>query len=277
VREWIDAELGRLGLERAGEPEEQRSVPWSQVLRVPTGDGAVWFKAVTAELRHEVAVTQAVAARAPDDVLAPLAADPERGYLLFPDGGPTVRVAGAPPWADVLRRYARLQLRIAPNADQLLELGAFDRRPESLPEQYDAIAAWHPAGDRLRDVQPAFEEACPRLALLPPTIDHGDFHDGNVFADGRIFDWGDAAVAHPFFTAVIALQEEPDSSRDAFLEPWEEVTPRGELLAQLDDAQWVGKFARALSWQEVIDRLGLSTDEHDPVSTWLLWFLGEEP
>jgi hypothetical protein len=277
VQEWIDAELGRLGLERTGDPEEQRSVPWSRVLRVPTGDGAVWFKAVTAELRHEVAVTQAVAARAPDDVLAPLATDAERGYLLFPDGGPTVRAAGTPPWSDVLRRYARLQTRAVPHAGELLALGAFDRRPQSLPEQYDAILERHPAGDRLRDARPAFRAACARLALLPATIDHGDFHDGNVFADGRIFDWGDAAVAHPFFTAVIALQEEPDSSRDAFLEPWEELLPRAGLLAQLEDALWVGKVARALSWQEVIDRLGLSTEEHDPVSTWLLWFLGEEP
>lgn len=277
MHEWIDAELARLGLERTGEPEGQRSVPWSNVLRVPTRDGAVWFKSVTDELRHEVAVTQAVAVRAPEDVLAPLAADRDRGYLLFPGGGPTVRAASAPPWPDVLRRYARMQLRIAPHADELLELGAFDRRPESLPRQYGAILERHPAADRLRDARPAFEEACARLARLPATIDHGDFHDGNVFADGRIFDWGDAAVAHPFFTAVIALQEEAESSRDAFLEPWEDLAPRAELRAQLDDALWVGKVARALSWQEVIDRLGLSTEEHDPVSTWLLWFLGEEP
>jgi hypothetical protein len=275
VLQWIDAELARLGLERTGEPEEQRSMPWSHVLRVPAGDvGAIWFKSVVEALRHEVVVTQALAEWAPEDVLAPLAADPARGFLLFPDGGPTARVAGTPPWAGVLRRYAQFQIDVAPYADGL---AAFDRRPASLPRQYEQIFERRPEVDRLRAEQSAFEEACARLALLPVTIDHGDFHDGNVFADGRVFDWGDAAVAHPFFTAVIALQEEPGSSRDAFLEPWEELAPRADLLAQLEDALWVGKVARALTWQEIIDRLGLSTQEHDPVSTWLLWFLGEEP
>jgi hypothetical protein len=277
VLDWIDGELARLGAERAGEPEEQRSTPWSIVTRVPTSDGVVWFKSVAAQLRHEVAVTEAVAAWAPEDVLGPLAADPERGFLLFPDGGPVVRAASAPPWPEVLARYGRFQRAVAPHAGELLRLGALDRRPESLPGQYEAILGRRPESGRLRDTQGAFEEACARLALLPPTIDHGDFHDGNVFADGRIFDWGDAAVAHPFFTAVIALQEEPEASRDAFLEPWEELAPRAELLAQLDDALWVGKVARALTWQEVVDRLGLSHKEHDPVSAWLLWFLAEAP
>ena len=274
--EWIDAELARLGSERTGDPEEQRSTAWSHVLRVPTRDGAVWFKSVADPVRHEVAVTCALSDWAPDDVLAPHAADGERGFMLLPDGGATVRTAGAPPWADVLRRYARLQRSVAPRA---AELAAFDRRPESLPEQYERILERRPEADRLRDARPAFEAACGRLAsLLPATIDHGDFHDGNVFADGRIFDWCDATVAHPFFTAVIALQEEPDASRDAFLEPWEELAPPEALLAQLEDALWVGKVARALTWQEVIDRLGLETHAgFDPVSTWLLWFLGEEP
>ena len=176
-----------------------------------------------------------------------------------------------------LRRYGRFQRAVAPHADALLGLGVLDRRPESLPGRYEEILERRPEAARLRAARGEFEEACLRLRLLPATIDHGDFHDGNVFADGRVFDWGDAAVAHPFFTAVIALQEEPAASRDAFLEPWEELAPRAELLAQLEDALLVGKVARALTWQEVIDRIGLSTEERDPVSTWLLWFLGEEP
>ena len=51
---------------------------------------------------------------------------------------------------------------------------------------------------------------CDELAAsgLPETIQHDDFHDGQVFvSDGRylLLDWGDACVSHPFFTMAVTL------------------------------------------------------------------------
>ena len=114
-------------------------------------------------------------------------------------------------------------------------------------------------------------------ATLPVTIEHDNLHDGNVLEDGRIFDWGDAGVAHPFFTTVISLQEEPERVRDAYLEPWTSFAPRAELLEILEDALWVGKAARALTWAEILSNLeeDARREYWKSVDTWLLLFLAE--
>ena len=266
--EWLAGALERLGLEGRGEPEPVRETAWSYVARVPTSEGPVWFKRVAQAVRHEVAVTEALAAIAPELVLAPLASDAALGLMLLPDGGETLRARPVPGrWEVTLARYAELQLASAPHAAKLLALGALDRRPEALPGLLDAL----PGVETVRHLAPRLIEACVRLGALPVTIEHDDLHDGNVFHDGRIFDWGDAGVAHPFFTCVISLQEEPARVRDAYLEPWTALAPRAELLELLDDALWVGCAARALTWAEILTRLGGETRrEHwQSVEKWL--------
>jgi aminoglycoside phosphotransferase (APT) family kinase protein len=94
------------------------------------------------------------------------------------------------------------------------------------------------------------------------SIDHNDLHTGNVFLDEhggvRFYDWGDAVVAHPFASLLVAvsvlrmhLDVGPDDpavtrSRDAYLEVWSDLAPRAELVAELAVACWVGKIARVL-------------------------------
>ena len=54
-------------------------------------------------------------------------------------------------------------------------------------------------------------------------------------------------------------------------EPWTALAPRAELLELLDDALWVGCAARALTWAEILTRLGgEARREHwQSVETWL--------
>ena len=80
-----------------------------------------------------------------------------------------------------------------------------------------------------------------------------------------------------FFTTVISLQEEPDGVRDAYLEPWTAFARRAELLAILDDALWVGKAARALTWAEILSNLDeeARVEHWKSVETWLLLFLAD--
>jgi hypothetical protein len=56
-------------------------------------------------------------------------------------------------------------------------------------------------------------DLCAELAThgVPETIQHDDLNDGQVFErDGRyaVLDWGDACVAHPFFSLSVALEGE---------------------------------------------------------------------
>ena len=78
----------------------------------------------------------------------------------------------------------------------------------------------------------------------PHTIQHDDFHGGNIVVgpDGdRFFDWGDAVIAHPFATLDVTFNSiahrtgrdlgDPafDRLRDAYLEAWTDVAPRDVL------------------------------------------------
>lgn len=67
--------------------------------------------------------------------------------------------------------------------------------------------------ERLIDLYRHFESQAPGLgpaveryaavlsATTRITVEHNDLHDGNVFArNGRIFDWGDAVITHPFLS-----------------------------------------------------------------------------
>ncbi|WP_091445591.1 phosphotransferase [Micromonospora yangpuensis] len=90
ARGWIAEQLARTGRRITGEVEP-RVRPWSLVWRVPTGSGPVWFKANSIGTRYEAGLVDALSRLDPDAVLTPLAVRPDRGWLLLPDGGETLR------------------------------------------------------------------------------------------------------------------------------------------------------------------------------------------
>jgi hypothetical protein len=124
-------------VELTGPIEQPHLTPWSTVLRAPTPAGPVWFKANDASLAHEAPVTALLAAARPDAVPTLLATDRARGWLLLADGGERLREAiererHLGRWLDVLPLYAGLQIDVAPHAEELLRLGAPDRRLQAL-------------------------------------------------------------------------------------------------------------------------------------------------
>ena len=287
---WIHAELERLGLSAAGPIEQPHVRPWSTVLRVPLGEGQVYFKATAPALGHEPALTQALSAWRPDCMPQVLAANLEHGWLLLSDGGATLRsliqsVEDIHHWRSVLPLYAGLQIEMSTRLPELLSLGALDRRLETLPAQFEQLLAGaqalhidEPGGltsaeyRRLQDLVPCFAEQCAQLAAygIPETLHHDDFHDANIFfRDGRyiFFDWGESCAAHPFFTLVVTLRSvayrlelEPDDPelarlRGIYLEPWADYAPPQALSSAFDLARRVGTVSRALTWHRVVSNL----------------------
>ena len=241
VRAWIGSQITI-----AGEIEQPHVRAWSTVLRVPTADGAVWFKAPREAFAFEARLLERLGPLAPDLLPVVIASRPEEGWLLLDDAGLRAREHPVE-WRPLLRRYAELQLAATPLAEELVALGVVDGRAPEVEQLFGLLTA-ETAGAlrrRLPEVQAAFD----RLARSPlaPTIDHGDLHDGNVFArDGhsRLLDWGDATVAHPFMS--LTVEEDPDA-RDAYLEPWLHVAPRERLLQDVDDVLAVRFLVRALN------------------------------
>jgi hypothetical protein len=220
---WVEARLADAAMRPVGPAEQIHDRPWSTVLRVPTDHGHVFFKASAPASRHEAAVTDFLARRRPDVVPPLLAIDPALGWMLMTDGGERLREVvsrehDVSRWLDILPLYAGLQADLADAGDELVALGVPDLRLATLPARYDALlddldASAGPPGelDRLRDAVPRVAAMAEELAAygIPESIEHDDLHDAAVYVhDGRyrILDWGDACVAHPFFSLSVTLE-----------------------------------------------------------------------
>jgi aminoglycoside/choline kinase family phosphotransferase len=229
AKAWIAAELERLGLEPAGEIEQVHVRWWSTVMRVPTTEGDLYFKANAPPHHFEAALIALLARLQPGRVPELPAVDPDRGWLLMRDGGTRLRElvrssADLGRWEEVLPAYADLQLALAPHVEELLAAGVPDERLavllahlEQLLDDPEALLVGRTNGltkqelERLRALLPEFAATCERLASygIPETLQHDDFHDGNIFVrDSRylFFDWGDSCVSHPFHTLVVTMR-----------------------------------------------------------------------
>ena len=272
---WIRAEVARLDLGAVGAIDQHHVRPWSTVMRVPTESGDVYFKANTAALRHEAAAIMVIAAHRPDCVPPLLAVDRERGWMLMADAGDRLREIvererDLSCWVEILPLYAGLQIDLADHADELVALGVPDVRLSTLPSSFETMLdglVELPAFDRRRYERhvPRVKEMCDELAAygLPETVQHDDFHDGQVFVrDGRylLLDWGDACVSHPFFTLSVTLEgqlawglDDIQGSvdvrpfRDAYLRAFAPLAEDADLDAACEIALRLGWVCRAVN------------------------------
>jgi hypothetical protein len=298
AHDWIHSQVELLGLELSAEIEQPHVLPWSTVLRIPTSSGPVWFKANVPGLAHEAAVVEILTAGRRQELLPQLlATDLERGWMLQADAGTKLRELleenrDFDVWERILPLYAELQIAAADDRDRLLAAGAPDRRLSALPRQFEELLRDRKTLDsltereleRLSTLVPRIEEECRELGAyeLPETIQHDDLHDGQVFVRDRRYvflDWGDACVAHPFFTLVVTLavlayklelehdSPELDRFRDAYLEPWTRFRPRGDLEQAYPIAYRLGVLCRGLTWALIVSAIQrpLRDQEEDAV------------
>ncbi|MGH8893432.1 MAG: phosphotransferase [Actinomycetes bacterium] len=288
--DWTGRGLAELGCDVTGEPEQVKARPWSTVFRVPTTRGPFWFKANARGLAHEAALVEALSRWVPDRVLAPLRVDADQGWLLLPDGGRTLREAQGGTtdlahWERILVEYAQLQRSVAPFAAEMLALGVPDNRPDALPAvledlltDADALLLDQPSGmtgaqlAEQRAAAPSYARMCAELAAIgiPPSVQHDDLHDANVFVPAdesepyRVFDWGDATVAHPFASLLVSLRVLCDLAnlapgsppvlhlRDAYLEVWSAEHDIKDLRQACRLAVRVGAVGRAANWRRAL-------------------------
>ena len=263
ANEWIQSEAKRQAIHITGTIEQPHVYPWSTVLRVPTDAGTLFFKATAPETVYEAALTQMLAAWYTDCMPELLGVDTARGWMLMCDGGEPLRASIRPtqdikPWDSVITRYAELQIGLAEHVFEILALKIPDYRPAMLPALFSQLLADEESlmidqqkgltSDELRQLQdltPRFKQICTDLVSfgIPESLNHGDFHDGNVLLkNGRItfFDWGEASVTHPFvslrtfFVSIeISLKlddysftPEMAALLDLYLEPWSNLYQR---------------------------------------------------
>lgn len=239
---WIGERLAALGTPAEGAVEQLHARAWSTVLRVPTRDGPVYFKAVAEAFAYEPPLTEALAALLPTRVPRVLAADLERRWLLLADAGTSLRAVmraegkaegksegvgerDAAWYEAMLVQFARFQRATAPEAERLAALGCPDHRLARLPALYHALLADRAgllvgqAGGlseddyaALRNLQSEVAALCAALGRVqvPEALNQEDCNPGHAVptpgGEFLYFDWGDTSVAHPFFSLMMALR-----------------------------------------------------------------------
>lgn len=309
ITTWVHDRLAAAGRPVTGEEREFRAWAWSLLVRFPTADGEVWFKACARGMAQEAALLDGLSRWVPDRVLQPIAVDVDRGWLLLPDGGRTLREerqgrTDFDDWLRILVEYAQLQRAVEPFVAEMLALGVPDNRPEALPRVRAALLAADPAPGRGRPAgltagqlrrqsadTPAYERMCAELAAsgVPASLNHDDLHDHNVFMGRdasrpfRVFDWGDATVAHPFGVLLVSLRFAAEQMglspgapellrlRDAYLEPWTDEHDVADLREACRLAVRVGGVARADCFRRAMSEAfeAAGVEDSDFTSGWL--------
>jgi aminoglycoside/choline kinase family phosphotransferase len=304
VHIWIREQAEQNSIQITGAIEQNHAYAWSTVMRVPTNQGTLFFKATALETIYEIVLTQKLAQWFPDSMPKLVAANPKRGWMLMRDGGEQLRASIRPrqdikPWEPVITRYAEIQLGLVAHIDEILALGIPDHRPSALPALYiqllndeASLMINQKKGltsmefQQLKDLTPRFKQTCADLSAagIPDSLNHGDFHDGNILLkNGRItfFDWGDASVTHPFvslrtfFVSIeISLKLDdysftPEMSQllDRYLELWQAYGSKEVLLSAYQLSKPVAAIAKALAWHQTISRLD---DSLRPEYAWIV-------
>ena len=289
---WIRSQAEHNSIQLTGEIEQPHVLHWSTVMRVPSNEGMLFFKATAPETIQEIALTQNLAEWYPEDMPELIAVDTARGWMLMRDGGEPLRACIRPTkniksWEPVITRYAELQIGLAGHVNEILALGIPNHRLAALPPLYsqlltdgESLLIGQEKGlttdefHRLQNLKSRFEGLCVELAAfgIPESLNHGDFHDGNVLLkDDRItfFDWGDADVTHPFvslrtfFVSIeIALElddyaftPEMAALLDLYLEPFQKYASKDDLRKAYALSKPVASIVKTLAWHQSITRM----------------------
>jgi Phosphotransferase enzyme family len=254
--------------------EQERTWSISTVLRARTPGGDFYFKAVPVLFASEPALTRELGRRHPGSAPAVVALDVDRGWMLMRDfEGAALAEGDAAVLCDAIRAYARLQFEWVDQVGDLYALGCPDRTLEAVEAEIDvvlgdsaALLPGRPGGlspaelGGLPALAAGLRSACERLRAygLPPTLEHGDLHAGNIRRrdDGfLVFDWSDGCVSMPFFSLVPFLEfgdiPHAREARDAYLGEWTAYAPLPRLVEAFELAQFVGRFHQAIGYHRI--------------------------
>lgn len=281
---WAIQALEERSILRLGEFEPVRLMPWSRVYRCLTHRGHVFFKYTPHASFDEGKLIQTLDSQFKGVVPAVIATNSDFCCFLMWDAGETLRTVFNTHAYDVtlvmrvLGAYAEIQKTCVAEVNTLLDQGVLDWRSASLPEHYEdlltGLGFLKGIGLSQREIQALvnargyFKE---RLNLLdrfhiPETLEHGDFQDNNILLhEGHltVSDWGDAVIAHPFFSIATFIKSavrhhEIDKMpqvlttiEDFYLDHWVDVAPKDDLrkayesVKILGDIRWVISFYHA--------------------------------
>jgi hypothetical protein len=268
---WVRDRLAASGIVVSGEPVPYKIRFWAAVWCYPTDHGLFWFKENNPGQAFEAALVGAMAQALPQDVVAPLAIDPARGWLLTADQGRTLDEQDGVDWHRLVHEYAAFQRDTVPLEEALLASGLTSLAPSHLSDAVRRIADWfnglatdhplRPDPETSAGVRRAAEAVAEVEKLLPGVVpmalDQNDLHARNVFRPDpagpfRFFDFGDAVWGHPFTTLGSVREDVDDAVVTAYLENWTDLAPLDVLRNELEIAEPLHAVHRMVSWHRLL-------------------------
>lgn len=286
-----------------------RNSPWSVVYRISSTQGAIFVKKVSGNLAYEVELTVALRKLFPEVIPFIHGYDVSRCILVMADGGTPLRECIScrdelHHLDEVLRQYARLQLKTTDISAELLKKGVPDRRLEAMPLLYSSLLSRREllidihlgkgaglTNEQLNDAHrksSALSSLSGQLASagIPATLHHDDFHDANILVHPKgihFIDWGEASIAHPFYSLLIMQRSlsfhlkldsrDPSLMRliDLYLEMWEDYGSKKQLREAFTIAQKLAVINRCFTWISILSGLSLQEQgkDFDTVAAWL--------
>jgi hypothetical protein len=281
-------EAGRGKIEHA---RQERSWNLSCVHRLTLDDGdTAWLKAVPPFFSHEGAMLQFMrgvprAIRVPDLI----GSDAANGRVLLAHvEGPLMWGAALSRWLPVIDRYVATQVTLSRRVDELLALGAPDWRNRPFAQAIAGLAQREDvrstldtpslrALDALVDALPLQLDALAACGI-PPTLVHGDVHQGNVL-DGPegsvLLDWGDSSVGHPFFDLAAFCHRLPPAEHAAIesqvVAAWQSALPGTDPARAAELIRPMTALCKALVYRNFLDHIEPSEHHYHAIDVpdWL--------
>ena len=249
----------------------------------------MFFKATGPEVAFEPRLYELLERVVPRRILVPIAIDAARGWVLLPDGGLPLgeRLEGPDlvrAMESVLPLYAQLQRDLAPHADEMLAMGVADMRPAAMSDRFDeglaamrecigtptgratppSTTAWPRCGRRSSRGATRSGRLPARRVSTTTTSTRGTSSPGREATSPRRASTTGATRSSRTRSPACSrsasspARAKPTSSAcaTAYLEVFDDLGSRGELIETLELACRVGKIARALTWYRAISAAG---------------------
>ncbi|MHC0036946.1 phosphotransferase [Pseudoneobacillus sp. C159] len=276
---WIKEVISKNNLERIDSFEGVKVADLSLVQKIYTNQGNFYFKQTAGASRFESKLAQLLYTTFPDKTVEILATHPTEPWYIMRElkGVPLRQIRDKRLWKQTLQEYADFQINLANQVDSMLETGVPNRQMNVLKKEIqnhltDMCVTGLNENEtaKILALQSELIQLCDLVeGLVPYTLDHGDLHAANiqwVNNHAVFFDWGDAAVSHPFFSTRIfwnALYDLIDSDslwyetvkefRPYYLEPWTQFAPLSDLEKLLNLTDQLACVYRAIGWHYYIN------------------------
>ena len=214
---------------KSTQPEHVQNTPWSYVVRFITSDGYIYLKHTPPLLALEPLITNILHDQFHASVPEVIAVNAELNCFLMKDAGRPLREILKKRFDPILlcksiEQYTSIQLAVASNVDNFLDIGVPDWRLEKLPVLYQQLLSQKDLlmedglskieRNELESLLPTIIHLCKKLSnySLKQTFVQCDFHDNNILISDlsqtiTFIDLGELVISHPFFSLVGCLRQ----------------------------------------------------------------------